>query len=125
MATEEPRPLTHDCPYCGSAMAVAVMTCAHCNVRVEGRFPMSRLSALPVEHQRFIEMFVLAGGNLKEIAEQVGVSYPTIRSRLDKVIEALRNELAKTRRLKGNVLDAVDQGQQTSAEEAARLIKGI
>ena len=33
---------------------------------------MSRLAGLPVEHQRFIEMFVLAGGNLKEIAEQVG-----------------------------------------------------
>ena len=87
---------------------------------------MSRLASLPVEHQRFIEMFVLSGGNLKEIAEQVGVSYPTIRSRLDKVIESLRNEIGKTRRVKGNVLDAVEPSTgKVNAEEAARLIKGI
>jgi hypothetical protein len=87
---------------------------------------MSRLGTLPVEHQRFIEMFVLAGGNLKEIAEQVGVSYPTIRSRLDKVIESLRGEIAKTQRVRGNVLDAVKPAGKTAPdEEAARLIKGI
>lgn len=121
----DPKPITNDCPYCGSAMAVTTMTCTGCSVRVEARFPMSRLGSLPIEHQRFIEMFVLSGGNLKEIAEQVGVSYPTIRSRLDKVIEVLRSEIGKTRRVKGNVLDAVDQTTQTSAEEAAKLIKGI
>lgn len=85
---------------------------------------MSRLAELPVEHQRFIEMFVLASGNLKEIAEQVGVSYPTIRSRLDKVIESLRSEIAKTQRVRGNVLDAVEPSK-TNAAQAARLIKGI
>jgi len=58
---------------------------------------------------------------LKEIAEQVGVSYPTIRSRLDKVIEALRGEIAKTQRVRGNVLDAVEPSK-TNAENAARLM---
>ena len=89
-------------------MAVTQMMCAECRVTVTAAFPMSRLAGLPIEHQRFIEMFVLAGGNLKEIAEQVGVSYPTIRSRLDKVIEALRAEIGKTQRLRGNLLDAVE-----------------
>lgn len=119
------RPITHDCPYCVSPMTVSAMTCSNCAIKIEAQFPMSRLASLPIEHQRFIEMFVLSGGNLKEIAEQVNVSYPTIRSRLDKVIEALRTEIGKTRRIKGNLLDAVDQTQQTSAEEAAKLIKGI
>src|SRR5438094_10625691 len=118
------RPVGNECPYCGGAMAVTRMTCAHCSVCVEAAFAMSRLGTLPVEHQRFIEMFVLAGGNLKEIAEQVGVSYPTIRSRLDKVIDALRAEIAKTRRVHGTLLDAVEPGK-TNAEEAAKLIKGI
>lgn len=118
------RPIGNDCPYCGGAMAVTQMSCAHCKVAVAAAFPMSRLATLPVEHQRFIEMFVLSGGNLKEIAEQVGVSYPTIRSRLDKVIESLRSEIAKTRQVKGNVLDAVDQSK-SSAQDAARLIKEI
>src|SRR5689334_23907370 len=118
------KPLDNECPYCGGPMAVTRMSCTHCKVAIDAAFPMSRLASLPVEHQRFIEMFVLAGGNLKEIAEQVGVSYPTIRSRLDKVIDALRAEIGKTRRVQGNVLDAVEPGK-TNAEAAARLIKGI
>lgn len=116
--------ISSDCPYCGTTMTVTQMNCDHCRIAVNAAFPMSRLSGLPVEHQRFIEMFVLAGGNLKEIAEQVGVSYPTIRSRLDKVIEALRTEIAKTRQVKGSVLDAMGQSR-AGAEEAARLIKEI
>jgi hypothetical protein len=121
---DQQQPITNECPYCRAAMAVTQMACGHCHVSVSAVFPMSRLAGLPVEHQRFIEMFVLAGGNLKEIAEQVGVSYPTIRSRLDKVIESLRGEIAKTQRVRGNLLDAVDPGK-TNAAEAARLIKRI
>jgi hypothetical protein len=121
---EDARRVTQDCPYCGSPMAVTRMTCGKCDIAIDAQFPMSRLGTLPVEHQRFIEMFVLAGGNFKEIAEQVGVSYPTIRSRLDKVIDALRAEIAKTRRVQGNILDAVEPGR-TNVAEAARLIKGI
>jgi hypothetical protein len=120
----ENRPVTNECPYCGDAMTVTRMACEHCRTAIDAEFPMSRLGGLPVEHQRFIEMFVLASGNLKEIAEQVGVSYPTIRSRLDKVIEALRAEISKTQRVKGNLLDAVEPGK-TNAEDAARIIKRI
>src|SRR5881394_2699153 len=117
-------PVSNECPFCHEVMSVTEMTCDTCRVLISAAFPMSRLGTLPVEHQRFIEMFVLAGGNLKEIAEQVGVSYPTIRSRLDKVIDALRAELSKTRRVQGTLLDAVDPGK-TNAEQAAKLIKGI
>lgn len=122
--SDQVQPVGNECPYCKAAMAVTQMTCGQCQVTISAAFPMSRLAGLPVEHQRFIEMFVLAGGNLKEIAEQVGVSYPTIRSRLDKVIEALRGEISKTQRVRGNVLDAVEPGK-TNAEAAARLIKQI
>ena len=122
--TNEQKPINNDCPYCQLPMVVTEMTCGHCRAAVRADFPMSRMAGMPVEHQRFIEMFVLAGGNLKEIAEQVGVSYPTIRSRLDKVIEALRAEIAKTQRVRGSVLDAVEPGKTTAAD-AARLIKRI
>jgi hypothetical protein len=120
----ESRPIDSNCPYCSSPMTVTQMSCQHCKTAIQADFPMSRLGRMPVEHQRFIEMFLLSGGNLKEIAEQVGVSYPTIRSRLDKVIEALRTEIGKTRQMKGNLLDAVGTSR-SSAEEAAKLIKEI
>ncbi len=124
MNAEPVRPVGHECPYCSQPMRITEMTCDGCQVAVAAPFPMSRLADLPVEHQRFIEMFVLSGGNLKEIAEHVGVSYPTVRSRLDKVIETLRNQIAKTQRVRGSLLDAVEPGK-TNAEEAARLIKRI
>ncbi len=113
-----------ECPYCQQAMTVSRMTCHSCQVAVEATFPTARLANLPVEHQRFIEIFVLASGSLKEIAEQTGVSYPTVRSRLDKVIAALREEIGRTQKTKGSILDAVSAGK-LSAETAAQLIKAI
>jgi hypothetical protein len=105
-------------------MSVSRMTCTGCHVSVEAAFPADRLANLPSEHQRFIEIFVLAGGNLKQIAEQAGVSYPTVRSRLDKVIESLRQQIAGTQEVRGTILDAVSEGKR-AADEAARIIKSV
>lgn len=116
--------LSNQCPYCQQLMEVTQMACGRCRCAIEGEFLTNRLARLPSEHQRFIEIFVLAGGNLKEIAQQAGVSYPTIRSRLDKVIEALRSEIAATQKVTGTPLDAVSS-EGDSADEAARIIKAI
>jgi hypothetical protein len=121
MYVGETKPVSDACPYCSAPMRVTEMACGHCRVNIRAAFPMARLGHLPVEHQRFIEMFVLCGGNLKELGEQVGVSYPTIRTRLDRVIEALRGEISKTRTTKGTPLDAVDDG----SEGVARMMKAI
>jgi hypothetical protein len=117
-------PITNQCPYCQQLMDTTRMTCGACRCSVEGEFPVNRLALLPTEHQRFIEIFLLAGGNLKQIAEQAGVSYPTVRSRLDKVIDALRAQIAQTSAVSGTPLDAVSHADD-SADEAARIIKAI
>ncbi|MCA8991492.1 MAG: DUF2089 family protein [Planctomycetaceae bacterium] len=112
------------------------MCCDQCGVAVEARFPDDRLSRLPIEHQRFIEMFVLSGGNLKDIATQAGVSYPTVRSRLDKIIETLRAEIAREVTPSGSILDVLAQpensgprGRRTvhrvDVHAAGELIKSI
>src|SRR3989304_2908335 len=108
-------PVTNLCPYCSEPMAVSRMTCHGCRIAVEAAFPPPRLATLPGAHQRFIEIFILAGGNLKQMAEQAGVSYPTVRSRLDKVIDALRQEIARTVATRGTT---ADEGQ-LSTDEAA------
>jgi hypothetical protein len=105
-------------------MTVSRMTCRACEVSIEAAFPSPRLANLPTEHQRFIEIFVLAGGNLKQIAEQAGVSYPTVRSRLDKVIDSLRQEIAETQEVRGTILDAVSEDKRAT-DEAARIIKSV
>jgi hypothetical protein len=117
-------PATNLCPYCSHAMTVSRMTCHSCRISVDSAFPTPRLANLPSEHQRFIEIFVLAGGNLKQIAEQAGVSYPTVRSRLDKVIESLRQQISETQEVRGTILDAVSEGK-LAADEAARIIKAV
>jgi hypothetical protein len=89
-------------------------------VSIEADFPAPRLARLPVEHQRFIEMFVLASGNLKAIAEQAGVSYPTVRSRLDKIIDALRQVITESSEGAEEAF-----GARERTEAAARLIKAI
>jgi len=116
MAEHPTTPIDTACPYCHGPMAVTRMGCSRCNVQIEAAFGSSRLGSLPVEHQRFIELFVLAGGSLKEIAEQTGVSYPTVRSRLDKVIAALREEIGR---------DAGPKAANMTAEQKAKLIKDI
>ena len=117
-------PASNLCPYCSQSMIVSRMTCHGCGISVDATFPTPRLANLPTEHQRFIEIFVLAGGNLKQIAEQAGVSYPTVRSRLDKVIDSLRQQIAETQEVRGTILDAVSEGK-LAADEAARIIKSV
>ena len=96
------------------------MSCPSCEISIDADFPAPRLARLPVEHQRFIEMFVLASGNLKAIAEQAGVSYPTVRSRLDKIIDALRQVIMESNEGTEEVF-----GEKERTEAAARLIKAI
>ena len=114
-------PLTNECPYCQALMRPTELHCERCCVRIRGAFPTTPLAELPTEHQRFIEMFVLASGNLKEIASHAGVSYPTVRSRLDKVIAALRSAIAGHR----PASSAADGSQQSAEATAAEIIKRI
>lgn len=104
------------CPYCSRSMQTTRMKCLHCDCSVEALFADRPISRLPAEHQRFIELFVLAGGSLKEIAAQAGVSYPTVRSRLDKVIAQLRDEMQQEAT---KTTSAADDGQ------ASEILKRI
>ena len=107
------------CPFCQAAMKTTRMSCSVCEIAIEAEFVDRPLGRLPVEHQRFIEMFVLAGGSLKEIAAQASVSYPTVRNRLDKVIEHLREQLMAA--------DAMKGGRQGGDDKpsAAEILKQI
>jgi hypothetical protein len=117
-------PASNECPYCNQPMTVTRMTCHGCRVSIDAAFPSPRLTNLPSEHQRFIEIFIMAGGNLKQMAEQAGVSYPTVRSRLDKVIEALRQEIGRARPARGAGVDGTAKSEM-SADEAAKIIKSV
>lgn len=79
------------CPACEAPLKVAKMVCDQCGTEVSGVFDLPVLIRLTEEEQRFMLEFVKASGSLKDMAKQMGVSYPTVRNYLDDLIEKLNN----------------------------------
>ena len=81
--------LPTSCPSCGAKLAVKKLRCANCQTEVEGLFPVPALGRLPQEDQEFVLQFVKASGSLKDMARLLKVSYPTVRNKLDAIINQL------------------------------------
>lgn len=78
------------CPSCGKKLNVHALDCPHCATHIEGEYRLPAFMLLPADEQRFILDSVKCGGSLKEMAAQLGLSYPTVRNRLDDLIEHLK-----------------------------------
>jgi hypothetical protein len=79
-----------NCPSCHSVLKVARLACDHCGTAVEGDFPLPVISCLDPDEQAFAVLFIQSSGSLKEMARTYGVSYPTMRNKLDALIEKLQ-----------------------------------
>jgi hypothetical protein len=121
------------CPVCGEGLAVTRLVCPACDTAVEGRFQLSRLEALSAEPRAFVEMFVRLDGKLNWVAQELKVSYPTVRSRLDEVIRAMGYEVhesppaeekARAAEQRQAILDDLAAGKITSAE-AIKQLQGV
>lgn len=113
------------CPACGNTrFEIQRLACTNCGTAVEGRFSVSRLATLPEEHVAFVETFVKCRGNIKEVERELGISYPTVRSRLDKVIELLGVGVDESRMSRREILNALEQNQM-SPEEAVQALKAL
>jgi hypothetical protein len=75
------------CPSCGGHLTVRRMACQKCGTQIEGQFELPLLVQLPTEDQEFIIQFVKASGSLKEMAQLLHLSYPTVRNKLNDIIE--------------------------------------
>ncbi len=71
------------------------LRCENCDTEVEGLYALPVLGSLGQEDELFVVEFVKASGSLKEMARILGVSYPTVRNRLDEIIEKLKQESEK------------------------------
>lgn len=114
----------NQCGYCGASMRITELTCDDCGFAHAGEFYTPRLYRLGPQEQRFIELFVLASGSLKQMAEVLGVSYPTVRGRLDKLIEHLKDEKRADENRKQKILDDIEAGR-ISAKQGMRMIDAI
>jgi hypothetical protein len=83
------RKIIEQCPSCGGDLIVTALHCAHCDTGITGRYQPSLFDRLSAPDLRFVESFVLSKGNIKEMERELGVSYWSIRNRLNDVVEAL------------------------------------
>src|SRR4051812_27423702 len=77
------------CPACDSSLEVTELSCTVCNTQLRGVFPPAPLARIAPEHQQFIETFVLCRGIIRDVERTLGLSYPTVRARLDAAVIAL------------------------------------
>lgn len=77
------------CPSCDSLLRVKQLYCESCETEVTGIFSLPLMSQLTNDEQKFIVDFVKASGSLKNMAQNMKLSYPTVRNRLDEVIEKI------------------------------------
>lgn len=106
----------------GRDMVVERVRIASSDIAVEGRFELPELARLPAEDQVFIAAFVRSHGSIKEMEKVFGVSYPTIKARLNRIASALSFVESNPLPGRSEVLERLSRGEIT-ADEALRLIE--
>ena len=78
------------CPACSSRLKVKQLECENCLTQIQGAYELPPLAQLSDADQLFLLEFVKASGSLKEMAKFLKLSYPTVRNRLDEIIERIK-----------------------------------
>jgi len=123
------RPAPAHCPICQSELTVVRLHCSSCDTSIEGQFASGQFPNLTSEQLEFIFTFVRCEGKINRMEQELGVSYPTIRNRLNEVIRALGYEPGReepveiTQERRNSILEDLSAGKIT-AEEATRLLRG-
>jgi hypothetical protein len=123
------RPAPARCPICQSELTVVRLHCPSCDTSIEGNFSPGQFSNLTHEQLEFIFTFVRCEGRINRMEQELGVSYPTIRNRLNEVIRALgyepgREEVVEiTQERRNDILADLSAGKIT-ADEATRFLRG-
>ena len=125
------RKILETCPGCGSELDVTQLSRTECDIVISGRFTPTRFNRLSPENLHFAELFIRLRGNIKDMERELGISYPTVRSRLNEVIqelgfeaeeeEILVEEEADTEEHRA-VLTRLEQGE-LNVQDAVKLIR--
>jgi hypothetical protein len=85
--------MVHDviatCPVCSDELTITRLHCRSCGTALEGEFGVGRFGRLDREQMSLLESFLRSRGNLKEMERELGISYPTVRGRVDALVRAL------------------------------------
>ena len=108
------------CPECHEPLKIGRMGCPACNLAIEGDFEVSALGKLSPEEQVFVIAFVRHHGSIKKMESLFGISYPTVKNRLNAIGAALDKQFqAPTPNL--YVLEQLARGEITVEEALEKL----
>ncbi|WP_312699331.1 DUF2089 domain-containing protein [Sedimentibacter sp.] len=120
------------CPVCGNKLSITKLHCHKCSTSIEGDFQPCEFCSLPEEDLDFVKVFIKCRGSIKDVERELGISYPTVRSKLDAVIKSLGFEtkeepIKEDKNIKAEknaILDQLSNGE-LSPKEAAEKIKNL
>ncbi len=115
-----------NCPVCGSDTEITRISCNTCGSKIEGHFSPCKFCRLTNDQKLFIDVFIKCRGNIKEVEKELGISYPTVKNRLEDAAAALgyKSESAPINDAKRKeILDKLNSGE-LSVEEALEKLNG-
>ncbi len=129
MAKEELHDIPSRCPITGENLYVSEITSAESGVTIRGKFKIPAVSKLDDEQQVFLETFLRSRGVILTMEKELGISYPTVRARLDNLLEAMGLTPFKEREGKAEnngegkrkILKQLEDGKITAAEAKEKL----
>lgn len=109
------------CPICQSEIKVTEIRCKKCKSIIQGEFDLCKFCRLNDQQKYFVEVFIKNRGNIKEIEKELGISYPTVRNKLDQVISVLGHKVEKPVIDKKEILKKLKDGEITKDEALKQL----
>ncbi|MFQ3544428.1 DUF2089 domain-containing protein [Halobacillus rhizosphaerae] len=117
-------PLISECPVCSKQLKITKLECTHCHTTIENEFELSTFANLSKDQLTFIEVFMKCRGNIKEVEKELGVSYPTVRGKLDDVVASLGYSPSKKVKTDRNQVILMLEKGEITAEEAISKLNG-
>ena len=111
------------CPSCTKPMQLTKATCRECGITIEGNLEVSPLAKLSKEDQDFVIAFLRSGGNLTKTGELFGISYPTVKNRLNRISQRLEFVDINPPASRAEILGELDRGE-ISVEDALEKLRG-
>lgn len=90
------RPLLLKCPSCQNDLSVSELECPSCAIGIHGEFSLPPILRLAPAQLDFVEVFLKNRGVIRDVERELGISYPTVRARLDEVVAALGYQVRQT-----------------------------
>ena len=131
------REVISTCPVCEGRLQVTRLHCNTCGTTIEGEFNVGRFAHLGREQMSLLESFLRSRGNLRELERELGISYPTVRGRVETLLRTLglgdgpaqpaepaaAAEPAIAPEMRRSVLERLSRHELT-AEQAAAALRG-